>query len=294
MSRKNEEETVAHESNPDTTNTPPDATKTTEEKPETRAWKAASIGAVTAAAVGLVLSWTGVLGRLLVTDAVRNDVVRQLSVNEVLIARLEGSTKLRGTTGDKGDDGDRGDFGPAGTQGPVGPRGNEGPRGETGPSGPQGPAGPRGDQGPRGVEGPRGQVGPKGVDGPTLAQVRDLVTDVIREMGTMYFGQVDGTAMLTAPRGTTTEDWPLVVLPLSVGRRPSLATGFRRFLPVDYEPGVDVTDRYLDQVTCYGRRVSDSEWEIVAEQVLSGVPILQPDIYLGIDVCCLLLAPHRE
>ena len=257
-------------------------------------WKAAAIGALATAAVGILLSWSGLLGHLLVTEAVRADVARQLSTDALLIAQLEASPKLKGPPGSAGEKGPRGDLGLQGRDGPTGPRGNEGRRGETGPLGPQGPAGPRGEQGPRGVEGPRGPVGPKGADGPTLEETRLLVREVIRDMGTMFFGQVDGVATLGAPQGTTTDDWTLVVLPLSVGRRPSLNTSFSRFLSSDYKPGGDVTDRYLDQVTCYGLKKNETEWTIIAEQVLSGVPVFQSDKKMGIDVCCLLLAPHHD
>lgn len=266
----------------------------TPEQAKDNTWRAAIIGAVAASAVGLVIVWTGLLGKFLVSDSVRNDIVRQLSVDEALVARLENSAKLRGPRGDTGPQGSQGPIGPSGSPGPAGPQGPVGPRGDQGQMGPQGQTGTQGPQGLGGPAGPPGPVGPKGVDALSSNQIVALIRSTVGDMSAMYFATVKGEARLPAPRGTTTADWTLVVLPLSVGRQPAIGSGFRSELPSNYQPGADIASRYLDQVVCFGHVAGPSEWVIVAEQVLSGVPVLQADRKLGIDVCCLLLAPNRK
>src|SRR5262249_24840977 len=161
-----------------------------------------------------------------------------------------------------------GPAGAVGPQGPAGPQGPVGPRGEQGPAGPQGLTGTQGPQGLGGPQGPPGPQGPKGVDALSADQIALLIRDIVRGMSAMYFGTVNGEARLLAPRGTTTSDWTLIVLPLSVGRTPTIGDGFRTELPPNYQPGNDIASRYLDQVVCYGRPSGPSEWVIVAQQIL--------------------------
>ena len=119
-----------------------------------------------------------------------------------------------------------------------------------------------------------------------------MIRETLGQMSLAFFGSVDGEATLAAPPGTTTDEWMIVVLPMTAGCLPSLGPGFKTMLPTDYRPGRDVADRYLDQVLCYAVAQNKREWKIIGKQTLSFFPFR--DKVIGLDVCCLLLAPPQN
>ena len=93
--------------------------------------------------------------------------------------QADGGPLTRGDKGDKGEKGDKGDRGDKGNKGSKGERGKKGERGEIGEEGEKGDKGQRGRRGQRGREGKKGERGEIVV---VLANDRQKVIEIEREL----------------------------------------------------------------------------------------------------------------
>jgi hypothetical protein len=118
-----------------------------------------------------------------------------------------GSTGPTGATGPTGSTGPTGDTGPTGTTGPTGATGDTGVVGATGPTGPTGATGPTGSTGPTGDTGPTGTTGPTGATGVTGATGPSTAINATDDTTTttLYPVFVDAAGSNQTPKITTTK-----------------------------------------------------------------------------------------
>ena len=157
------------------------------------------------------------------SDAIQNDSITELKLDQDVRSKLNlggGAQGATGAVGPQGPVGNQGATGPQGAQGiagspgaagPSGPAGTPGVAGPTGPLGPGGATGPQGPTGTNGTDGQTGATGPRGATGPQGPAGSDGADST-----------VPGPQGATGPKG---DDGTSVTITGSVANAAALPTG---------------------------------------------------------------------
>ncbi len=140
--------------------------------------------------------------------------------------------------------------GPEGLEGPAGAQGAQGPAGPAGPTGPEGPAGPAGAAGATGAAGPTGPQGPPGpaiIIGRAVVNADGTVVDsehmavAAHVLNTGIYDLTVDLSGVTAPAGTTMDDFEIFVTPKVAPNLPLFPLIHTAYLATGFVPGTSLS-----------------------------------------------------